>query len=91
MKIRWSPEAAVDFVGIVEYIRTENPSAADRIPHTIYDSVVSLERFPRRGRPGRLDGTRELVLAPLPFIVLYRTKQNVVEVARVLHGSERWP
>jgi hypothetical protein len=31
------------------------------------------------------------VLAPLPFIVIYRVKQNVVAVARVLHGSQRWP
>jgi toxin ParE1/3/4 len=91
MKIRWSPEAAVDFAGIVEYIRTENASAADRIAHTIYDSIASLAKLPRRGRPARMEGTRELVLAPLPFIVVYRLKRNIVEVARVLHGSQRWP
>jgi len=91
MNIRWSPEAAVDFAGIVEYIRTQNPAAADRIARTIYDSVTSLESFPQRGRPGRVEGTRELVLAPLPFIVVYRIKQNVAEAVRVLHGSQRWP
>jgi toxin ParE1/3/4 len=91
MNIRWSPEAAVDFAGIVEYIRAQNPAAADRIARTIYDSVTSLESFPQRGRPGRVEGTRELVLAPLPFIVVYRIKQNVVEAARVLHSSQRWP
>jgi toxin ParE1/3/4 len=79
MEIRWSPEAAVDLAGIVEYIRTQNPSAADGVARTIYDSVVSLESFPRRGRPGRVEGTRELVLSPLPFIVVYRIKQNIVE------------
>jgi toxin ParE1/3/4 len=91
MNIRWSPEPAVDFAGIVEYIRTQNPSAADRIARTTYDSVNSFESFPQRGRPGRVEGTRELVLAPLPFIVVYRIKQNIVEAARVLHGSQRWP
>ena len=91
MNIRWSPEAAADFAGIVEYIHKQNPSAADRIAHTLYNSVASLESFPNRGRPGRIDDTRELVLAPLPFIVVYRVKRNAVEIARVLHGSQRWP
>jgi addiction module RelE/StbE family toxin len=91
MKIRWSPEAAADFSGIIEYVRTQNPSAADRIARTIYDSVTSLESLSQRGRPGRVADTRELVLTPLPFIVVYRVKQNRVEVVRVLHGSRRWP
>jgi addiction module RelE/StbE family toxin len=91
MKIEWSPEAAGDFTEIVSYIHERNSSAAGRVAHTIYDSVTSLEAFPDRGRPGRIEGTRELVLAPLPFIVIYRVKQNVVAVARVLHGSQRWP
>ena len=50
MKIRWSPEAAADFAGIAEYIHKQNPSAADRVVRTIYDSVTSLESFPDRGR-----------------------------------------
>jgi toxin ParE1/3/4 len=91
MKIRWSPESAADFAGIVDYISEQNPSAADRIARTIYDSTTSLESFPRRGRPGRVEGTRELILSPLPFIIVYRIKDNLVEVARVLHGSQRWP
>jgi toxin ParE1/3/4 len=91
MRIRWSPEAAVDFAGIVEYIRAENPSAADRVAHAIFESISSLDRFPQRGRPGRIGDTRELVLAPLPFIVVYLVKQNFVEIARLLHGSQRWP
>lgn len=91
MKIEWSPEAAADFAGIVAYIHEQNPSAADHVAHTMYDSAASLESFPNRGRPGRVGGTRELVLAPLPFIVVYRVKRNVVEIARVLHGAQRWP
>jgi toxin ParE1/3/4 len=91
MNVRWSPEAAADFAGIVEYIRQQNPSAADRVAHSLYDSVASLESFPNRGRRGRMDDTRELVLAPLPFIVVYRVKRDGVEIVRVLHGSQRWP
>ncbi len=91
MKIKWSPEAAADFAGIVAYIHERNPSAADRVAHTMYDSADSLQSFPNRGRPGRVGGTREVILAPLPFIVVYRVKRDVVEIARVLHGAQRWP
>lgn len=91
MTVRWSPEAAVDFVAIVEYIRKQNPSAAERVANKIYDGVVSLASFPRQGRAGRTKGTRELVFSPLPYIAVYRVKGEVVEIARVLHWSQKWP
>jgi toxin ParE1/3/4 len=91
MNVRWSPEAAADFDGIVDYILLQNPSAADRVCKNIYDSVNSLESFSNRGRLGRIHGTRELVLAPLPFIAIYRVTGDVVEIVRVLHGAQRWP
>jgi plasmid stabilization system protein ParE len=53
MIVRWSPEAAVDFAAIVEYIRQDNPSAAQRVAQTIYDGLESLASFPNKGRPGR--------------------------------------
>jgi toxin ParE1/3/4 len=89
--VRWSPEAAADFAAIVEYIRKQNPSAAERVANKIYDGVASVASFPRKGRPGRTKGTRELVFSPLPYIAVYRVKDEVVEIARVLHGSQRWP
>jgi toxin ParE1/3/4 len=89
--IRWSPEAAADFAAIVEYIRKQNPAAAERVAHTIYEGIASLASFPRQGRPGRISGTRELVFSPLPFIGVYRVGTEAVEIARVLHGSQRWP
>jgi toxin ParE1/3/4 len=91
MKIVWSPQAATDFAGIVDYIHQQNPSAAERVARAIFESVTSLESFPDRGRPGRVNGTRELVLPSLPFIVVYRIKRHAIEIARVLHGSQRWP
>ena len=48
-------------------------------------------KFPLRGRPGRVNGTRELVISPLPYIVVYRIRENFIEIAKVLHGAQRWP
>lgn len=43
------------------------------------------------GRPGRVPGTRELVIANTPFLVPYRVKGDTVIVLRVFHGARRWP
>jgi toxin ParE1/3/4 len=91
MQVRWSKEAADDLCRIVQYIRQENPSTALRIAKIIFQSIHSLQRFPNRGRMGRVESTRELPLPPLPFVVVYRIIEQSVEIARVLHGAQRWP
>jgi len=91
MEIRWSPEAAADLTAIIRYIHQDHARAALRVARTIVRTVDQLKSFPNRGRPGRVAGTRELVFPPLPFVVVYRVKQDAVEIARVLHGAQRWP
>jgi toxin ParE1/3/4 len=91
MTVRWSPEAAADFAAIVEYIRKQNAPAAGRVARKIYEGVAVLASFPEHGRSGRIQGTRELVFSPLPYVAVYRVKDEVVEIARVLHGAQRWP
>jgi toxin ParE1/3/4 len=58
---------------------------------SIYDAPESLLAFPYRGRPGKKAGTRELVLSPLPWIVIDVVSDNVIHVVRILHGAQRWP
>jgi addiction module RelE/StbE family toxin len=91
MRIRWSQEAASDFAGIIQYIRMENSDAALRVARTLLRSIDQLKSFPNVGRPGRVEGTREFVFAPLPFVMVYRVKEDVVEIARFLHGAQQWP
>lgn len=91
MEIRWSPAAAHDLLSIAEYIAQENPSASRQIVRAIYDAAGSLAAYPLRGRLGRVEGTRELPLPPLPFVVVYRVTQNAVEIANVVHGAQKWP
>lgn len=91
MQVRWSPTAAEDLSRIFEYIRQENPSAAERVVRTIFESAGSLASFPNRGKTGRVEGTRELPLPSLPFVVVYRVLERAVEIANVIHGAQRWP
>jgi toxin ParE1/3/4 len=91
MQVRWSPTAAEDLSRIFQYIRQENPSAAERVVRTIYESAGALASFPNRGKAGRVEGTRELPLPSLPFVVVYRVLEHAVEIANVIHGAQRWP
>jgi len=91
MIVRWSPEAASEFSQIVEHIRQDSEDAAQRTAMAIYNRALALGTFPNRGRVGRVKGTRELPLTPLPFIVVYRVLPQAVEIANILHGAQRWP
>lgn len=91
MQIRWSSSAARDLTSIIRYIHKDNPAAANRVAEIIFANTLSLSEFPEKGRRGRVEGTRELPLPSLPYVVVYRIAQDAVEIANVIHGSQRWP
>ena len=92
MNILWSPEAIEDLNSLRAYIAQGNPSAARGVVLHIMDSVEQLlPDNPQIGRPGRVPGTRELVIPKTPFIVPYRLQRNVIQILRVYHGARRWP
>ncbi|HEX6804067.1 MAG TPA: type II toxin-antitoxin system RelE/ParE family toxin [Terriglobales bacterium] len=74
-----------------EYIGRDNPSAAAHTVELVVRAVMQLDRFPSIGRPGRVAGTRELVVTGTPYIVPYRVRSGRVEILRVFHGARRWP
>jgi toxin ParE1/3/4 len=92
MRIRWTEPASRDLTQISDYIEGhDGPSAARRVALTIYQGVDSLTHFPFRGRPGRRPKTRELVFPDLPFLAVYRIREDFIEIIRILHGAQNWP
>jgi addiction module RelE/StbE family toxin len=91
MEVRWSPEAAKDLERIFRRIQRDNPIAAREVVKTLYDGCSALRTFPNRGRVSRIRGRRELVFPSLPYIALYRVKEQVVEISRIYHGAQDWP
>ncbi len=91
MKLEWSTFAIEDRLRIFAYLERENPHAAIRIDEVIQAHTRRLIRFPQSGRPGRVAGTRELVVRGLPYVVAYLTLPDKVRILRVLHGSQQWP
>ena len=92
MRLRWTNESIADLRAIHRYIAREDRAAADRLVQRIRGAVLAqLRQFPYSGRPGRVNGTRELVVSGTPSIVAYRLRDGVTEVIRVIHGSRQWP
>ena len=57
----------------------------------IFSTVELLENHPELGRPGRIAGSRELALHPLPFLLAYRVRRSKIEIVALLHGARKWP
>lgn len=92
MIIRWSDEALADLRELQTYISADNPITAQKLAMTIVNSVeTNLPDNPHIGRPGRVNGTRELVITNTSYIVPYRIPSGVIQVLRVYHGARRRP
>ena len=91
MKVIWTQTARRDLESLRDYILEHDPGAASRIAAAVHDSVETLMQFPARGRPGRLPGTRELVVAGTPYVVPYKLEGDVLVIIAVLHGAQHWP
>jgi toxin ParE1/3/4 len=91
LKIEWTEAAKVPLLGLDVYLYERSPAGADRVVDAIYESVGRLEHFPFAGRPGRVAGTRELVVTTTRYIVAYRIRKEIIQILAVMHGAQRWP
>jgi len=95
MRVRWTEPAESDLLGICDHIARNDAQAAARVGRRLLDAVESLRPLPRRGRPGRIAGTRELVVPRLPYIIVYRPvdvgPEPGIVVLRIIHGARHWP
>ena len=88
MRLRWTPAAADDLEAIADYLAQHLPTFAQSTILEIYQAILALRSTPYRGRSGREEGTRELVLPRLPYIVVYRVKENDVEILHIYHDAQ---
>jgi len=89
MKIRWTEKAAAGLESIGNYIAEDNPEAALMTVTEIFQRIESLVVFPDRGRTGIEEGTRELVLSPLPYFAAYRIQESIIEILYIRHGARK--
>jgi toxin ParE1/3/4 len=91
MKIRWLRTALNNLNDEANYIAEENPQMAKIVIQRIKVAVHLLSEQPAMGRPGRVYGTRELIIPDTRYIIPYRVKNNVLEILRVFHTARKTP
>ena len=86
--IRWTPEASDQLEAAVTRLQEDNPTAAQKVAQAVVDRIEQLADFPGLGRPGEVKGTRELVCSP--YVVVYRSTDETVEILHIWHGAQDW-
>jgi len=89
MKIRYKARAIRDIKAIHDYIAHYDPAAAQRVLQRIEHSINRLLILPFSGRPGVVAGTRIIVVPGLPYIAIYRVREENVDIVAVLHTARR--
>ncbi|MBI3503284.1 MAG: type II toxin-antitoxin system RelE/ParE family toxin [Proteobacteria bacterium] len=87
MNLSFARSAASDLGDIVGYISRTDPALAKKIFGEIREAAGKLAGFPHIGRPGRVMGTRELIVATYPYILVYTADLRSVTILAVLHAA----
>ena len=94
MQVRWLRKALRSLDEEAAYMATDDPGAARKIVDGVLHAVAMLADQPGLGHPGRLPGTRELIVSRTRYLAPYRVRGDIVEVLRVFHssrpGQDKW-
>lgn len=91
MQVKWLRKALQNLEQAYAYTAQANPDAAVQLVVKIQAVSEQLASFPMLGKTGRVEGTRELVIANTPYILIYRVKGQAVTILRILPASKRYP
>jgi addiction module RelE/StbE family toxin len=91
VRVRLSARARSDLHELIRYIARDSPRNARLVRDRINQAMQQLRAHPESGRPGRIDGTRELVIRHTGYIAVYRVRDGVLEIAALIHESRQWP
>ncbi len=91
MPISWTASARRDLAAHFDYLVQRNPDAALALDDALRAGIERLAEFPHRGRPGRREGTRELVIGTWPYVIVYVAHEARVTILRILHTAQEWP
>lgn len=86
----WEPDAAAQLDEIIDYIGARHFSAAERLERAFYDKLEMACKFPEIVRPGKVSGTREIVVHP-NYLAIYQITATAIDVIRVLHARRQYP
>ena len=90
MRLEWSPLARENLLAIIAYIAHDNPDAAEKLADEIEAKADQLPKRPKLYKPGRMKGTREIIVRP-NYVMVYAIEGETITILRVLHAAQQWP
>lgn len=90
MTIKWTKRAVGNLESVLDYIARDNERAAVQFRVFIIDKVAVLEQHPHMGRTCDVRGARELVIHE-NYIVVYRVRNEALEILRIRHARRKFP
>lgn len=92
MRLVWRPMAISDREAIMEFIAADNPLAAIALDDQFEAKAEQARLRPTLYKPGRMKGTREIVVRP-NYVMVYAVSDEAQELVmlRVLHAAQQWP
>ena len=90
MNVRWTETASNQIENVFEHIASDNIDAAVRIVERILAATERAAQLPFSARAGKHSGTRELIVSGTPYIVIYRIREEGIQILRVVHGAQNW-
>jgi len=90
LTLRWTRPALADLIEAQNYIARDNPSAAEAVAQRVWNAAETLRENPEMGRRGHVPGTREWPVNQTPYLIVYRLKNDAVEILRIWHGRRSW-
>ena len=91
-KVDISPRARNDFLEIIDYIREDNPNAAERFGNDLLNHTELLADFPHIGTTVRpRSGVRKVLHTPVRIYYRVNEERKVVEILHFWHAARREP
>jgi toxin ParE1/3/4 len=86
-QFRLAPRAFADFVRIIDYLDSVNPSAADKLADRLEETFATLAQVPLSGesRPEFGDEIRSAVVDR--YVIYYRPNREGVAIVRIIAGD----
>jgi toxin ParE1/3/4 len=91
MRVRWLRTALRNLDEEANFISADDPQAARAAARRVLDAIALLASQPALGRPGRVPGTRELIVPQTRYVIPYRGRADIIEILRIFHASRRPP
>lgn len=74
----------------MDFIAADKPLAALALDEAIEEHAERALANPLLYKPGRVDGTREIVVHP-NYVMVYRVDDQHITILRVMHAAQKWP